>query len=63
MILTYKILVLAIPVLTASWIMYKLDHIVRRQGNRLRMTKERRELLVKAHRSDSMVQMRGEELS
>ena len=63
MILMYKLLALAVPMLTARWIIYKLDRLIRRQGHHLKMTKERREILVKAHRNDSMVQMRGEELS
>ena len=63
MTIVLRLLALAIPMLTASWIVYRLDRLVRRQGNHLQMTKERREILVKAYRNDPMVQMRGEELS
>ena len=58
-----RYVVLVVPAVVAVYVIYKLNQIMTQSPDYLKMTPERRRLLIRAGRDDPMRLVRGEELS
>ena len=63
MLLMLKVVALSLPVIVGCYVSYRLNRALVSDRKHLRMTHERRQLLIQADRNDPMKQMRGEELA